>query len=142
MTDDKLQLGHVPEDAREPSLVPPPVAALASLVVPGLGQVLARSMRRGLILFFSFITVIGLTMWRFNIAAPRDTGWWAIFKKGLYLDPFLIVVTILFAVLYIWIAFDAYLIGKRSHENPTGSFYRANNYVLCFRLANRPNQSG
>ena len=42
MTDVKLELGHIPEDAREPSLVPAPIAALASLIIPGLGQVLAR----------------------------------------------------------------------------------------------------
>ena len=122
MTDVKLELGHIPEDAREPSLVPAPIAALASLIIPGLGQVLARSMRRGLILFFTFITVIGLTMWRFGIAAPRDTGWWAIFKKGLYLDPFLFVVTFLFAVLYIWIAIDAYSLAKVRTKTPLGVF--------------------
>jgi len=122
MTDDKLQLGHVPEDAREPSLVSPPFAALASLIVPGFGQGLARSVRRGMILFFSFLTVVGLTMWRFTIAAPRDTGWWAIFKKGLYLDPFLIIVTILVAALYIWIAFDAYSLSKDRAKTPMGVF--------------------
>ena len=43
------KLGHVPEDIREPSLVPAPIAALLSLLIPGLGQGLARSVRRGLI---------------------------------------------------------------------------------------------
>ena len=122
MTERKIKLGHVPEGTREPSLVPPLITALASLVVPGLGQFLARSVRRGLILFFSFLTVVGLMIWRFKITAPRDTGWWNIFKKGLYLDPFLIVVTILFVILYLWIAFDAYSLAKERTKTPMSVF--------------------
>ena len=122
MTEEKRKLRHIPEGTREPSIVPPPVAALASLIVPGLGQGLARSVRRGLILFFSFLTIVGLTMWRFTIAAPRDTGWWNIFKKGLYLDPFLIIVMVLFAILYLWIAFDAYTLAKERTKTPMGVF--------------------
>jgi len=122
MSNDKLQVGHVPEGFREPSLVSAPIAALASLIIPGLGQALARSARRALILFFSFMTVVGLTMWRFAIAAPRDTGWLAIFKKGLFLDPFLYLVSILLIILYIWIAFDAYTMAKDCTMTPMGVF--------------------
>ena len=49
--DNTITFGHTPEEQREPSLVPPVVAAIASLIIPGLGQVLARAVRRGLILF-------------------------------------------------------------------------------------------
>ena len=41
----------------KPSLVPPFLAALLSLVIPGLGQMLAGAFRRGLMLFLSFITI-------------------------------------------------------------------------------------
>ena len=122
MTEKRIKLGHEPEGIREPSLAPPLVTALASLVVPGLGQFLARSVRRGLILFFSFLTVVGLVLWRFKITALRDTGWWNIFTKGLYLDPFLIVVTVLFVILYLWIAFDAYSLAKERTKTPMGVF--------------------
>ena len=122
MKDNDLKLGHTPEDIREPSLVPAPWAALASLIVPGLGQALARSVRRGLILFFSFLTVLALTAWRFVLAAPRDTGWFNIFKKGLYLDTFLILVGILLIVLYIWIAYDAYVLAKDRRKTPMSVF--------------------
>jgi len=117
-----LQLGHVPEDIREPSLVSPPLAGIASLILPGLGQALARSVRRGLILFFSFLTIIGLMAWRFALAAPRDEGWINIIKKGLYIDPFLVVVSILFLLLYLWIAFDAYSLAKDRTRTPLSVF--------------------
>jgi phosphonate transport system permease protein len=122
MTDNDIKLGHVPEDVREPSLVPAPLAALASLIVPGLGQALARSVRRGLILFFSYLTIFGLTAWRFTLAAPRDTGWFNIIKKGLHLDPFLIFVSVLFILLYLWIAFDAYTLAKDRTRTPMSIF--------------------
>jgi phosphonate transport system permease protein len=122
MTDQDIKLGHIPEEMREPSLVPPPLAALASLIVPGLGQGLARDVRRGLILFFSFATILGLTAWRFTLAAPRDTGWFNIIKKGLRLDPFLIFVSVLFILLYIWIAYDAYTLAKDRAKTPMGVF--------------------
>lgn len=122
MKDNDIKLGHDPEDIREPSLVIPPVAALASLFVPGLGQGLARDVRRGLILFFSFLTIAGLTAWRFTLAAPRDTGWVNIIKKGLRLDPFLIFVSVLFILLYLWIAYDAFSIAKDRVRSPLGVF--------------------
>jgi phosphonate transport system permease protein len=122
MTDNNIKLDHIPEDVREPSLVSPPLAGIASLIIPGLGQGLARSVRRGLILFFSFFTIFGLTAWRFSLAAPRDQGWFNIFKKGLYLDPFLILVSILFIILYLWIAFDAYSLAKDRTKTPMSVF--------------------
>jgi len=122
MKNNKIKLGHTPEGQREPSLVPPVLAGIASLVLPGLGQVLARAVRRGLILFATFVSIIILVAWRFRLAAPRDTGWVNIFKKGLRLDPFLIVVVIVFILLYLWIAFDAYSLAKDPTKTPLGVF--------------------
>ncbi len=113
---------YQPEEAPLPSLVPPAVAAIASLLIPGLGQALGRHARRGLILFFSFATIIGLTLWRFTLAAPRDEGWVNIIKKGWHLDSFLIAVTILVVLLYFWIAFDAYTIAQGGRRTPFGVF--------------------
>jgi phosphonate transport system permease protein len=122
MTEKKIKLGHLHENVRKPSLVPAPLAGLASLVIPGLGQALARSLRRGLILFFSFSTIVGLTAWRFTLAAPRDTGWFNIIKKGLRLDPFLIFVSVLIILLYLWIAYDAYSLAKDRTKTPMSVF--------------------
>lgn len=122
MKDSNLKLRHTPEELRKPSLAPAPLVALASLIIPGLGQALARSIRRGLLLFFSFLMVFGLTAWRFTLAAPRDTGWSNIIKKGLYLDPSLFFVGALLIILYLWIAFDAYSLAKDRSKTPLGIF--------------------
>ena len=122
MKNDKIKLGHTPEDLREPSLVPPIIAAIASLIIPGLGQVLARAIRRGAILFATMVSIVLLMGWRFQLAAPRDTGWVNIVKKAFRLDPFLIVVTVAFILLYIWIAFDAYNLAKDPTKTPLGVF--------------------
>ena len=128
----KIRLGHVPEDQRPPSLVPPAIAALVSLVIPGLGQVLAREVRRGIILFATFVSVVLLLAWRFRLAAPRDSGWINIIKKALRLDPILIVVSIFFILLYLWIAYDAYIIAKHRDRTPMGVFAMV--FVMFFGL--------
>ena len=102
------------EKTLKPSLVQPWLAALLSAIIPGLGQAFGRKLRRGLVLFFSFITIIGLTVWRFILAAPRDTGFIAIFKKATHLEPILILICILIGLLYLWIIIDAYQTSKNA----------------------------
>jgi phosphonate transport system permease protein len=117
-----MKLGHVPEEERQPSLVSPVLAAILS-VIPGLGQVLGRAVRRGLVLFFSFITLLGLMAWRFALAAPRDTGWLNIIKKAFHLQPIMIFLSILIGILWIWIVVDAYRTAKDPRTNPVGLFF-------------------
>ena len=52
---------------QKPALVSPTVAALASLIVPGLGQVLSRSLQKGLLLLLSLASIVGLWVWRVRI---------------------------------------------------------------------------
>jgi len=122
MSNQKIKIRHTPEDLREPSLVSAPVAALASLLLPGLGQALGRAVRRGIILLATMVSIVLLLAWRFKLAAPRDTGWINIIKKAYRLDPFLIIVTIFFFLLYFWIAFDAYSLVKEPTKTPLGVF--------------------
>lgn len=117
------KLSHQPEGVRPPSLVSPPVAALLSLLIPGLGQALARSVRRGLIIFFSYLSIVGLMIWRFRLAAPRDTGWLNIFKKALKLDNLLVAATTLFVLMLLWIVYDAYQIARDRERTPVGVFF-------------------
>lgn len=123
MSNNTQKLAGKTDDLRQPSLVNPPVAALLSLILPGLGQAFARATRRGGLLLFTIASIGGLLLWRFKLAAPRDEGWVDIIKKGWHLDPFLIAVTILFALLYIWIAIDAYAIAKDRTHTPIGVFF-------------------
>ena len=122
INDDTITFSHTPEDQRKPSLVPPVVAAIASLLIPGLGQALARAVRRGVILFFTFVLIVFLFVWRCKLAAPRDTGWLNIITKAFRLDNFLIIVAIVILLLYLWIAFDAYIMAKDRTKTPLGIF--------------------
>ena len=120
-----MRLRHTPTNSEElkPSLVPPFLAAILSLIIPGLGQILARTFRRGLLLLFSFVTIIGLLVWRFTETARRDTGFINIVKKGLSLEISLVVLSILVIVFYIWNVVDAYAIANRSGSNPAGLLF-------------------
>jgi len=92
-----------------PSLVPAPVAGVASLLVPGLGQVLARQFGRGAIFFGSMLTIVGLAIWRVYNLARREAGAMAILGKALQRQPgFLILVLVGIVGLWLWIAWDAY----------------------------------
>ncbi len=119
----KLNLNHTPEEIRKPSWVPAPIAALFSLIVPGLGQIFARSIRRGILIIFSYATIAGLTIWRFILAAPRDEGIVNIVKKSWHLDPFLIIITILFVLLHLWIVYDAYMLARHRDRTPVSVFF-------------------
>jgi phosphonate transport system permease protein len=70
-----------------PSLVPPPIAGVASLLLPGLGQILARQVQRGLLLLGSLATSIGLFAWRVSLLAPREVGALAKITKALDWPP-------------------------------------------------------
>ncbi len=92
------------EKEYKPGLVSPAVAAILSAIIPGLGQAFSRMVRRGVILFFSFASIVGLMVWRFRDAAPRDTGVIAIIKKAFHLDPVMLLITILIGILYLSIS--------------------------------------
>jgi len=90
-----------------PSLVGPSVAAVLSLIVPGLGQVLAGVWRRGLLLFGSLISSVGLVAWRMRLAARREDEVIGIFLKAIRLQPILGGLVALVIGLWLWIAWDA-----------------------------------
>jgi len=110
-----------------PSLVQPWLAAVLSAIVPGLGQALGRSVRRGIIIFASFVSLLGMLIWRFQIAAPRDTGFINIVLKALRLQPVFIIISIVFVLTYIWIIVDAYQVakaaGKPERRTPVTVFF-------------------
>lgn len=99
------------------SLVPAPVALLASLILPGLGQVLAGYWRRGVTLFVSFVTIGGLLYWRITIAARRVTEFTEMVSRAFRLQPLLLILTIAFILLYLWIAIDAFRLARRRQIN-------------------------
>jgi phosphonate transport system permease protein len=97
-----------------PSLVPPWLAGVLSAIIPGLGQAFARQVRRGILILFSFATIVGLLVWRFRLAAPRDTGFMNIVNKAFYLQPLLIGITVVVGLLYLVNIFDAVKLAKNA----------------------------
>ena len=105
-----------------PSLVGPSVAALLSLIVPGLGQLLAGAIRRGLLLFFSLGSSVGLLAWRIRLAARREEEVVKIFLKAISLQPFLAVLVALVVALWLWTAWDARRQARAGQAGGAGIF--------------------
>jgi phosphonate transport system permease protein len=96
--------------AQLPPLVPPGVAALASLLLPGLGQILDRLVQRGLLLFGSMITIVAMLGWRVTLLAHREPTALAMLAKAASRRPLFIgLILACLAGLWIWIAADAWL---------------------------------
>lgn len=106
-----------------PSLVPAPVAGVASLLVPGLGQVLARQVGRGALLFGAMVSILGLTIWRLRDLAHRQVGVMATLNKAFQRQP-LFVGLLLFGivVLWLWVAWDAYRQARSDRRGGIGVF--------------------
>jgi phosphonate transport system permease protein len=91
------------------SPVPAPVAGVASLVIPGLGQLLIGQITRGLLLLASMVSIIGLLIWRLGIIARREVGLANRFLKSLEIQPAFVVLAVVgIVILWLWSAWDAY----------------------------------
>jgi phosphonate transport system permease protein len=96
------------QEDKKPSLVSPVLASLISLILPGFGHVLARALGKGLTLFLSFVSMVGLWIWRITVEARREPDFLAMFKKAIALKPLLLIILIILVLIYFWIAYDAY----------------------------------
>jgi TM2 domain-containing membrane protein YozV len=96
--------------SREPrkSRVPSGMAALCSLFVPGLGQILAGQVRRGLLLFSSLMSILVLLFWRIHLLAHREIGALAKVSKAFDRRPFFVGLLLsCSAFLWLWNSWDA-----------------------------------
>ena len=117
----------------QPSLAPPVVAGVASLLVPGLGQALARQLQRGLLLLSALVTGIGLFAWRINLLAPREIGAVSKLIKALSRRPLFVGPTlVLIVALWLWTAWDAYQQARSARRGGLGIFALV--LVLFFTL--------
>ena len=97
------------QEKKRRSLVPAPVAALASFVIPGAGQILARKLQRGLLMLGSVVSILGLLAWRVSLLARFQTGAMAQFTRALERRPFFVGFILLSTLLlWLWIVLDAY----------------------------------
>ena len=89
-------------------MVSGPVAGIASLIVPGLGQFLAGQFRRGVLMFGALASILVLFSWRIHLLAHRETGFLAKYTKALSRRPFFVAfLTVCTALLWLWNAWDA-----------------------------------
>jgi phosphonate transport system permease protein len=105
------------------SLVPAPLASVLSLVIPGLGQLLARRIRRGLLMIASLATILALIYWRINVIAYREITFADRLAKAFQRQTFFHV--LIFActfILWLWIVWDAYRQAKPKGKERRGGF--------------------
>ncbi len=102
-----------------PSLVPAWAAAVASLIIPGLGQALARAVWRGVLVLASLLAIIGMTIWRVMLLGHLQTTPAAMLAKAFELQPAFTVIVLACAGL-VWLAgaWDAALTARRHKGTP------------------------
>jgi phosphonate transport system permease protein len=92
-----------------PRRVPPAIAGLTSLLIPGMGQILVGQIGRGLLLMGSWASIFGLLIWRANELAPNRVGAIAMLRRALERQPIFMLLMVLGLLLFwVWIAWDAY----------------------------------
>ena len=110
-------------------LVSAPVASVISLIVPGLGQILAMQVRRGLLLLLSTASIVSLAAWRIRALAHREPTVSAVIRKAVDRQPgFVIILLVLVVCLWVWGAWDA---GRQARKGKTGG---AGIFVLVLAL--------
>ena len=106
-------------------IVSPPIAGILSLIVPGLGQLFCRQVQRGVLLFFSVATSLAIMVWRIGDLGRRVDGLWPSFVHALGRRPiFVVLATVIFAVVWLLGAWDAYRCA-RSRRRPTSGVFVA-----------------
>ena len=106
-----------------PAWVPAPLAGIASLIVPGLGQVLGLSIQRGLLLFGSTTAIIAILGWRIKLLAHLEPTALAMLGKAISRRPFFIgLILACLVLLWLWNAWDAYRQVARKRPGGFGIF--------------------
>src|SRR4030042_129241 len=91
-----------------PPLVPPPGAAVASLLVPGLGQALGRSVWRGVLLLGSIGVAAAMLGWRVSMLARLEASLPEMLAKAVARRPFFVILVLAcVGILWLWNAWDA-----------------------------------
>ncbi len=103
--------------------VPAPVAGIASLIVPGLGQAIIGQVYRGLLILAAVVSAGGILVWRIDDLGRRAEGAWDKFQKSIDLSPTFVILAIVFlALVWLLAAYDAYRTAKRHKRGGSGLF--------------------
>lgn len=101
-----------------------PIALILSIPVPGLGQLVSGKIKRGILLFGSFLTLALLYGWRMKTIGRREAGLVEIMEKALRLNGFFTVFFLIaLAGLYAWILVDAWKQAERKKPEGVGIFF-------------------
>jgi phosphonate transport system permease protein len=104
------------------SLVPPVIAGIFSLILPGLGHMFARAFRKGLTLLLSFASMSGLWIWRIYEVGRKETDFLSKVTTSFRLNPILAFILVFIFLVYAWIAYDAYHTAEKGKEKSTFLF--------------------
>ncbi len=124
--------------AAQNPLVTPPLAAIASLVLPGLGQILSRQTQRGLLILAAMATGGGIFAWRVADLGRRVTGLFPSIRRALELSPgFVILVAVSLLLVWLVAVWDAYKCSRDRRRPTTGVFalVLASFFVLGWQIA-------
>jgi len=109
--------GNASQPGAGKSRVSGPAAAFYSLIIPGLGQVVAGRVRRGVLLLSSLASMLVILFWRIHLLAHREVGMLAKLQKAFNRRP-LFVGFLFLCAFFLWLlnAWDAQqqTKGKRS----------------------------
>jgi phosphonate transport system permease protein len=98
-------------------------AAVCSLIVPGLGQILAGQFRRGILLFSSLMSILVILSWRIHLLAHREVGVLAKVSKAFDRKPVFVGLLLFCSVLlWVWNSWDARKTARRERGRGTTIF--------------------
>ncbi|MFW6338450.1 MAG: phosphonate ABC transporter, permease protein PhnE [Alkalispirochaetaceae bacterium] len=108
MSDNMVARGNKGPRAPKPPMATPTVALIASLIIPGSGQILARQVQRGLLTLAGMASMVAILVWRIAILGIRVEGFWETLNHAFNRRPaFLIFVTLMVIGVWIFGAIDA-----------------------------------
>ncbi len=108
------------------SPLPPVLTGIASLIIPGLGQVFSNQARRGLLMLASLGTMVGILITRIYAIGVEYfvDGFWPAAAKALErYTAFSVVMVLSLGFLYLWIAYDAYRLAKDKKKQKNFGFW-------------------
>ncbi len=125
MTDPELQVKPARESVGpgERPLRGGPLPAVLSAIVPGLGQIVAGAIRRGLLIFAGMGTLVALYLWRLaELGVRAGVGWPAIIRAFERRTGFAVIVLLAIAAAWVLNALDALRLGDDERRAPRGLF--------------------
>lgn len=101
----------------------PAVAGAASLIVPGLGQVIVGQVYRGVLLLVAIGSALAIFWWRVAEIGRRLEGFGAKLSKAIDVEPvFVLLVAGFIIATWLLIAFDSYIGVRRGRRGGSGVF--------------------